>query len=463
MTLFLESPEKTQFHTHTHTLSLSHMLYRSTQSVLLRVTATTKRLYTVVRTTEDVEVEELFLDSVYEKLRRYVVEENSTTTPVIELRSPDELHRLFEEHATSLEIGKDSVDEEKLLKSVDLLLKYSVKTSHPLFLNQLYSRADPVGIAADWISTATNTNAHTFEVAPVYTLIERSLIRKISSVIGGRFDSAKTEGLFVPGGSISNLYGMHLARHRADPEIAKRGAVNGPRLVAFTSDQSHYSYLKSSRLTGLGSDNLIEVPSDENGRMCPEQLEKAVIRAKESNYVPFFCGSTAGTTVLGAYDPFDRVNEICQRHEMWHHVDACWGGGAMLLPDSDQFVKGLNQADSVSWNPHKMSGAPLQCSTFLTRHDGILKSANASSAAYLFQPDKLFADMDTGDKTIQCGRKTDMLKLWMMWKSKGDKGMAQSVQKCFDLAQYTADMIRESSNFELAYEPSCANVCFWYV
>ena len=95
----------------------------------------------------------------------------------------------------------------------------------------------------------------------------------------------------------------------ADPEIATRGAANGPRLVAFTSDQSHYSYLKSARLTGLGSDNLIEIPSDERGRMCPERLEEAVIEAKESDCVPFFCGSTAGTTVLGAYDPFDRPCE----------------------------------------------------------------------------------------------------------------------------------------------------------
>ena len=132
--------------------------------------------------------------------------------------------------------------------------------------------------------------------------------------------------------------------------------------------------------------------------------------------------------MLGAYDPFDRVAEICERHGMWHHVEACWGGGAMLLSDVDSLVRGLNLADSVSWNPHKMSGAPLQCSVFLTHHEGMLKSANASSAAYLFQPDKLFAEMDTGDKTIQCGRKTDMLKLWMMWKSKGDDGMARSVR-----------------------------------
>ena len=221
---------------------------------------------------------------MYEKLRDYM-RRDDRSSPVIELAAPEEIYEAFENSATSLRIGKESVDEDRLLKSVDLLLKYSARTSHPLFLNQLYSRADPVGIASDWISTATNTNAHTYEVAPVYTLIERELIRKIADVIGGRFVQSETDGLFVPGGSISNLYGMHLARHRADPEIATRGAANGPRLVAFTSDQSHYSYLKSARLTGLGSDNLIEIPSDERGRMCPERLEEAVIKSKESDCV----------------------------------------------------------------------------------------------------------------------------------------------------------------------------------
>ena len=157
------------------------------------------------RRTIQVEDDRRFEDSVYEKLRDYM-RRDDRSSPVIELAAPEEIYKAFESSATSLRIGKESVDEDRLLKSVDLLLKYSARTSHPLFLNQLYSRADPVGIASDWISTATNTNVHTYEVAPVYTLIERELIRKIADVIGGRFVESETDGLFVPGGSISNLY-----------------------------------------------------------------------------------------------------------------------------------------------------------------------------------------------------------------------------------------------------------------
>lgn len=86
--------------------------------------------------------------------------------------------------------------------------------------------------------------------------------------------------------------------------------------------------------------------------------------------LPFFVGTTAGTTVLGAYDPFAQVSEVCQRHGLWHHVDGCWGAAALLSPAHRQIMQGAEQADSLAWNPHKAMGLPLQCSAFLTRHPG---------------------------------------------------------------------------------------------
>jgi glutamate/tyrosine decarboxylase-like PLP-dependent enzyme len=351
-----------------------------------------------------------------------------------------------------------------LAKAVDLLLDYSVRTGHPLFFNQLYARAHPVAVAADWVSAATNPNCHTFEVAPVYTLIEDEVLKKIASVIGGAYASAR-DGLFVPGGSLSNLYGMHLAHNVADPDFATRGAAGGPRCVAFTSDQSHYSYLKAARLTGLGSSNLVSVQTDGQGRMLPESLEAAVVEAKEKGALPFFVGSTAGTTVLGAYDPFDQIADVCERHGLWLHIDACWGGGALLSETHRHLMRGAERADSLAWNPHKMSGSTLQCSAFLTRHAGLLAKVNGTNAAYLFQPDKLYSSLDAGDKTIQCGRKTDMFKLWLQWKAFGDAGMRRTVDRCFELAAFMAETMRNDSSgaWQLVYEPSCTNVCFWYV
>lgn len=411
-----------------------------------------------------------FLGLLSQRLGAYVRSRDDVEDKVVRLTSPEELARSFEEEsgvALRLEERQEETSNETLLSAVDALLRYSVKTSHPLFLNQLYGRADVIGVGADWTSTALNTNTHTYEVAPAFTLMENALLSKIGRTIGWHGeDKNEVDGLFVPGGSLSNLYGMHVSRNVVDPEVATRGSHGGPRLVAFTSDQSHYSYLKSARLMGIGSDNLIAVESDAHGRMRPDALEESIERARRDGGMPFFVGSTAGTTVLGAYDPLDKISEVCARQGgLWHHVDACWGGGAMLSSRYRHVVRGIETTDSVAWNPHKMSGAPLQCSVFLTRRPGVLKNANATNAAYLFQPDKLHGELDSGDKTIQCGRKTDMLKLWMLWKKRGDDGMASFVDRCFDLATFTGDVMRENEDlgWKLAYEPSCANVCFWYV
>ena len=135
--------------------------------------------------------------------------------PVVKLRSPRELREAFADIGVPLPIGEDDgpVDQAALLRSVDAVLEYSVNTTNPHFSNQLYGTADPIGVAGDWVVSVLNANAHTFEVAPVFTAIEFELLEKFGRIVGGDF-AVGCEGLFVPGGALSNLYAMHLARHR---------------------------------------------------------------------------------------------------------------------------------------------------------------------------------------------------------------------------------------------------------
>jgi len=417
-------------------------------------------------------VQEVALNrDVAERLCEYLSTMDDMSQPVVRLQSPESIDRIFTDAGIGIELTGESAESgpasnEALLKAVDLTLKYSVRTGHPLFFNQLSARADPVAVAADWTVAAANTSVFTYEVAPVFTAVESALLRKVADTLGGAY-AAGHDGIFVPGGSISNLYAMHLAHHRADPDLATRGASGGPRCVAFTSNQSHYSFEKAALLTGLGSANLIGVDIDERGRMIPEALERAVVDAKEKGYLPFFVGSTAGTTVIGAYDPIERIGEVCARHGMWHHVDGCWGGAALMSNTHRHLVSGAEQADSFCWNPHKMCGGGVQCSAFLTKHPGMLASVNSTKAAYLFQEDKLNAGMDLGDKTIQCGRRADAFKIWFMWKARGDAGIAGIVDQCFARASFMADFLRSqgkaNGSWELVYDPSCTNVCFWYI
>mmetsp|Transcript_23411 Transcript_23411/g.62628 ORF Transcript_23411/g.62628 Transcript_23411/m.62628 type:complete len:376 (+) Transcript_23411:174-1301(+) len=293
--------------------------------------------------------------------------------------------------------------------------------------------------------------------------MEKHALARVARAIGPAF-GASHDGLFVPGGSLGNVYGMLLARHRAAPGILLEGASSEPPLVALVSDEAHYSYLKTARLLGIGSAHLVSVETDAAGAMLPEALERSIVEAVRAGKKPFFVGATAGTTVLGAFDPLPALAAVCAERGLWLHVDGAWGGGALFSQAHRHLLDGCDLADSFSMSAHKMLGAALQCAVFLCRHPGALRAANATSAAYLFQPDKLHADLDVGDKTIQCGRKADMVKLWMLFKSLGDAGCAARIERCFALSDYAASRMRSSGGaFVLAFEPSCTNLCFWYV
>ena len=207
---------------------------------------------------------------------------------------------------------------------------------------------------------------------------------------------------------------------------------------------------------GLGSSSLYKVPTDSvTGAMDPSALEALLSEAVAAGKRPFFVGCTAGTTVLGAFDPFEKVRKVVddfnnnndndKTNNVWMHVDGAWGGGAIFSErERSKAMAGAELADSFCTNPHKLLGAPQQCCCFMTRHRNLIMEANSASAAYLFQPDKENGDLDYGDKTIQCGRKVDTLKLWLMWKYLGDAGVAARVDHLVDLANYMSDRIKDT-------------------
>jgi len=187
-----------------------------------------------------------------------------------------------------------------------------------------------------------------------------------------------------------------------------------------------------------------------------------VDKAVADGFTPFFVSATAGTTVMGGYDPLVALRGVCDEFDMWLHVDGAWGGSVIFSEHEHRraLVKGLDTVDSFNINFHKAMGLPQVCSFLLTNsHKGALEQANSSGASYLFQ-----GGDDLGDKTLQCGRRADSLKLWLFWKRYGIKGMSEIVDTAFDNAIYMTERIHaQPSKFIMAHQPMSANVCFWYV
>ncbi|GFT07863.1 glutamate decarboxylase [Nephila pilipes] len=403
------------------------------------------------------EVTRAFLHEVFEILMDFVTKSNDRSAKILDFHQPNQLKEILD-----LDIPDEPLNLDQLLVDCKDTLKYQIKTGHPHFFNQLSSGLDVVGMAGEWLTATANTNMFTYEIAAVFILMEQVTLKKMREIIGW----SNGDSILGPGGSISNLYACLCARHKMYPTYKQKGLMGLGQLVIYTSEHSHYSMKGAGMVMGFGTDHVIEVKTDARGRMIPEELEKCILADKAKGYKPFFVCCTAGTTVFGAFDPIEPCADICKKYGLWLHVDAAWGGGVLLSRKHRTKMNGVERADSVTWNPHKLMGSPLQCSTVHFREDGLLMSCNQLSADYLFQQDKHYdVNFDTGDKVIQCGRHNDIFKLWLMWRSKGDKGYERHIDHLFEMTEYMLKKLREKKDrFHLILEePECTNVSFWYI
>lgn len=406
--------------------------------------------------TEEARKEE-FLRGVFDLMMKKGIKDSTDRKhKVVDFKHPEELRQLLD-----FGIPQSGDGNKKLLQLCEDITKYSVKTAHPRFFNQLYGGQDIFALAGAWLTETLNGSLYTYEVAPVFTLMEQMVLTKLREIVG----YPEGDGIQCAGGSMSNMYGMNLARYNMFPEVKTEGMQGLPKVCVFTSEQCHYSVKKAACLLGMGMNSVRSVPVTARNRMDPQKLEEMILEAKAEGVTPFMVNATAGTTVMGAYDPLDEIADICEKYGIWMHVDSCWGGAVMMSDKHRHLMKGMERSDSLAWNPHKMCGVPQQCSVFLTRHNGLLQKVHSANASYLFQQDK-FYDMsyDTGDKSIQCGRKVDVFKFWLMWRAHGCSGMAKNVDHVFDMANHLRERIVSHSNFRMVQDdPQCTNVCFWYV
>ena len=230
----------------------------------------------------------------------------------------------------------------------------------------------------------------------------------------------------------------------------------------------------------VGASNVVTVPVDSEGRMIPSALREAIARAESSGGTPLYVNATAGTTVHGSYDPFDAIADVCAggaggRRRLWLHVDGAWGGSAVFSARqlARGQLRGVERADSVAVNPHKMLNVPVTCSFLLTPDLRVFHRANTLPAGYLFHGGGGGDDADDttntttwdlADQTLQCGRRGDALKLALAWTYYGTAGLAARVDAGFAAAARLAELVQASPDLALLSPrpPPCLQVCFYY-
>lgn len=397
------------------------------------------------------------LKSIFDEIAKYYEE---TPDKVVEFKSPQQLEKLID-----INPNNKITSDEELLVILKNVIKYSVKSNHKMFFNQLYVGSDKYTALSELIVALLNTSMYTYEMSSVFTMMENILFDRIKKIFG--FNNT-ADIIMSPGGSLSNITALHAAIYNYDKNINNIGIYKQKPFKIFISEDAHYSWIKGTSFLGLGSNSIVKIKCN-NGCMIVGELKKAIQFEIENDNVPLMIVATSGTTVLGAFDPIKDISNICKYYNIWLHVDAALGGTVIFSNKYKYLLNGIFNADSCTWNPHKMLRIPLQCSLLFLKDHNIAYKSNSIEASYLFQTDKYYNktgidNLDSGKKYIQCGRRVDILKLWTAWKIRGEDGFEKDVDKAYFLAHKFKEKINKHKKFKLVINNTQGtNICFWYI
>ena len=391
-----------------------------------------------------------FLAGLIERIDSYIQSSDEPGQKTVDFLNAESRRKV-----TDLSLPLEGNGSQSILDDIDSFLRQCVKTNRPEFMNPLWGGLNIAGFAGEVISALTNQSMYTYELSPIATLIEKAIIERMMEIVG----YGEGFGTLTTGGSNGNMLGMLCARQSINP-LSSLDGFDGSKYVAFVSAEAHYSTLMSANVIGIGHQNLVKVSCDSRGRMKPQSLLEEINRVIESNRIPFCIIATSGTTVRGSFDPIRELATIAHDNNIWLHVDAAWGGSCLFSKRHRYLMDGIELADSVCWDAHKMMGLPLICSVFLTKHKSILRAvcAHGDAAHYLFHEDS--KDVDLGRYSLQCGRRNDSLKLWIAWREIGDSGWARMVEKYCELSDYLENLVIENAHLSMMSERNWSNICF---
>jgi aromatic-L-amino-acid decarboxylase len=300
-----------------------------------------------------------------------------------------------------------------------------------------------------------NVNAMLWRSSPAATELEE----RVSAWLARLFGLPEGfRGHINDTASTSSLVALAAARHRAAPTARTRGLAAGPSLRLYASDQAHSSIDKAAIVLGVGHDNLVHVPSDDDFRLFVPALRAALTADLAAGHVPLAVVATAGTTSTTSVDPIAEIAALCREHGLWLHVDAAYAGSAAVCPELQPLFAGWEHADSIVVNPHKWLFTPVDCSLLYVRDLPQLKSAFSLVAEYLKTDEAGVTNlMDLGP---QLGRRFRALKLWMVIRAFGAEGLRERIRAHCRMARGFAARVEADPGFALAAPVPFSTVCF---
>lgn len=333
--------------------------------------------------------------------------------------------------------------------------------NHPGWFAYFPANHSPPSILAEMLTATLGAQCMSWQTSPAATELEQVVLDWLRQMLGL---SESWVGSIQDTASSATLVALLSAREQATQhQYGQNGAAapNADRLVVYASTEAHSSIDKGVKLAGYGLNRLRSIPTDDNFAMDPEALEAAIQKDLADGLLPSCVVACVGTTSSTGLDPLQAIGRICQRHSIWLHVDAAYGGSAAILPEHQYILDGVEHADSFVFNPHKWLFTNFDCSAYFVRDVDTLLRTFRSDPEYLktvYDPQVV----NFRDWGIPLGRRFRALKLWFVLRSYGVEGLQEHIRNHIVWAQELGQWVEESPHFELLAPVPLGLVCLRY-
>jgi L-2,4-diaminobutyrate decarboxylase len=352
-----------------------------------------------------------------------------------------------------------------------LAVAHAVDPAHPRCAAHLHCAPLAAAVAADALVSATNPSLDSWDQAPIAGHLEQRVVSALAGL--ARLDPARADGVFTSGGTQSNLMGLLLARDAAAGADGRVVAVDGlgpeaARYRILCSEAAHFTVQRSASVLGLGSAAVECVEVDTDMRMRCDALDERLQRLTAGGLRPIALVATAGTTDFGSIDPLDELAARAREHGMWLHVDASYGGGLLLSHRHRHQLRGLEHADSIAVDFHKLLWQPIACGVFLVRESSTLAPLAVEVPYLNATPAEPGADTgwrmpDLLGRSLSTSRRFDALKLLVSLHTLGRRRLGELVDRTLALTAHAAGQVAADPRLEPAHRPVLASLVFRYV
>ncbi len=338
-----------------------------------------------------------------------------------------------------------------------MMRKWIVQTTHPRYFGLFNPTSTLASIIADTLVALYNPQLAAWSHAPATNEMEQLVLKYLMKYFG--FEPSSSHGAFTTGGAEANLSAVLAALTNRFPNYDEDGLAQTlsaqPRV--YLSEEAHDSFVKIVHITGLGRKSLQVIPVDDQLKMDMNALSAQFNKDKAAGYIPFLVVGTAGTTGAGIIDPLPELMNFCQSHGLWFHVDAAWGGAAVLSPRLRKYLQGIEGADSITFDAHKWLSVPMGAGMFFCKHnETVLKTFRVST---VYMPGKTSDTTDPYVSTIQWSRRFIGLKVFMTLAELGIHNLAARIEHQTAMGELLRQKLRENG-WRILNETPLPLVCF---